>query len=828
MDNASIQRKTIKNIDDLGLHSAIERISEIKKSYSRNLVIYFVLSGECTFYVNGVSFSSRKEDLLLVNPNDSFTCFSRDGVTLAIVEFDILHLVEEEKAHRYFLFSKSTNVEKVHYNKVRTCLAKIIRNNTFHESFFVMASNVYELVSLLEAHFIDDMIAEKVEGHYSERMQSIVRYINGHYREGVSLKSLAEHEHLSPVYLSAFFKKNFCQGFYEYYNGIRLNYAMSDLFDDEKTIAEIATSNGFDDPRSFVRVFRDAFGLTPSEYRRSLGKKQKGINPNDPLPENVIDDAIKTLNQYYDMKTRDPESGSQNDEVKISIRGIDAFQSGEKIKAPISEMVSFPEASDLLLGEIQEQLRDLQAKMHFRYISLSSIFADEFDIITLNENGEMVYNFHFLDRIIFFALSLGMKPYLQLSFVPTIIAKKTSPAFLRHSRYRNYAPKDNKAWKDLLEAFFEHIEERYGRSEIATWLYSIWAFPSGGWDALSFDTYAEFLSFHSFTYRIVRKFLPEAKLGTPCAPLFLEENGEMITDLLKYASEDDETFSFFPFQCFAEKFYLARGQRRATYFDSEDHLAQNVKIARELLNEYGYDKNTRLLPGYGFTETQKDNMQDTCFFSAFFAKNYMENVTNLASFASISFSDFSRVSPPSKEPYCGGAGLINSEGVPKAAYAVLPLLVKMQGTLLAKGEGFCIVRNDKCIRILLYNYVKPSDLYKKGSLLLDPKDRYVAVDAAPKLHFVFELTNLPRTSCRVKNYVVSKHHGSRYDAYLALGGGDTLDMEEIEYLKKHSTPSLNVQTRLAPNRSMTVGYSLQPLEVRFVEISWSGAVDAIY
>ena len=142
MDNASIQRKTIKNIDDLGLHSAIERISEIKKSYSRNLVIYFVLSGECTFYVNGVSFSSRKEDLLLVNPNDSFTCFSRDGVTLAIVEFDILHLVEEEKAHRYFLFSKSTNVEKVHYNKVRTCLAKIIRNNTFHESFFVMASNV--------------------------------------------------------------------------------------------------------------------------------------------------------------------------------------------------------------------------------------------------------------------------------------------------------------------------------------------------------------------------------------------------------------------------------------------------------------------------------------------------------------------------------------------------------------------------------------------------------------------------------------------------------------------------------------------------------------
>ena len=80
----------------------------------------------------------------------------------------------------------------------------------------------------------------------------------------------------------------------------------------------------------------------------------------------------------------------------------------------------------------------------------------------------------------------------------------------------------------------------------------------------------------------------------------------------------------------------------------------------------------------------------------------------------------------------------------------------------------------------------------------------------------------------MKTYVVSKHHGSSYDAYLAMGGGDTLDMEEIEYLKKHSTPSLNVQTRLAPNRSMTVGYSLQPLEVRFVEISWSGAVDAIY
>lgn len=829
MDIAKNSLKFPKSIEDLGLHSVILRTLEIKKTYKRTLSIYFVLAGECTFYVNGNSFQARKGDLLLVNPNDVFACYSREGTTLGIVEFDLLSLMGEDKAHRYFLFSQSSNVERVHFDTVRTCLAKIIRDEAFHESFFTIASNVYDLIAILESHFVDTRGEENGgEGRYSERMQSMLDYINEHYKDGVSLKSLAEHEHLTPAYLSAFFKKNFSKGFYEYYNGVRLNYAMSDLFDSDKTVAEIAYSNGFEDPRSFVRAFRDTFGITPSEYRRSATRKRAVDEASNLLTDEILHDAINTLDQYYDMKTRDFNIESQNDEVKISVRGIDVFKNGETVGAPISEMVSFPEASALLLGEIQDQLRDLQGKMHFRYLSLSSIFADEFDIITLDSNGKTIYNFHFLDRIIFFALSLGMKPYLQLSFVPTIIAKKSSPAYLHHSRYRNYAPKDNKAWKELLEAFFTHLESRFGRSEIATWLYSIWAYPSGGWDDLSFESYEEFLSFHSFTYKIVRKFLPEAKLGIPCTPLFLEENHSLLNDFLSYAAQDDETFSFLPFQSFAEKFYFNRGQKKARYFDSEDHLAQNIEMARELLRKYGYGKIPLVLIGFGFTATQKDYLQDTCFLSAFFAKNYMENVTKLSVFSGISFSDFSRVAPPTMEPYCGGAGLINSEGIPKAVYAILPLLGKMQGTLLTKGEGFFAVRNEKCIRVLLYNYAKPSDLYKEGSFLVNPNDRYAAIDNAPKLNFTLEFVNIPQANCRVKTYVVSKKHGSSYDAYVAMGGGDILDVEEIEYLKNHATPSLNVQTRLASNRTLTIGYSLPPLEVRFVEISWNGVLHAIY
>lgn len=820
--------KSPKSVENLGLHTAIIRIFEIGKTYKRTLALYFVLAGEVTFYVNGIAFVAGKEDLLLVNPNEAFTCHSKEGATLGVVEFDLLTLVGEDKAHRYFLFSKSTAVERSYYDNVRTIMAKIIRNDTFHESFFTLASNIYELLSLLDAHFHDEASGIEEVGRYSDRMQSILDYINENYKNRISLKSLAEHEHLTPAYLSAFFKKNFSKGFYDYYNGVRLNYALSDLFNGNKTILKIAEDNGFEDPRSFVRVFREQFGVTPSEYRRNASLAKRQTDSKSPISATHLNEALAVLGKYYDMMRHDPNSDSPSDEVKISIRGIDAFKDGEKVDATISKMVCFPEASALLMGEIQEQLKDLQSKMHFRYISLSSIFTDEFDIVTLDADGKYTYNFHFLDRVIFFALSLGMKPYLQLSFCPTLLCKKTSPAYLGHSRYRNYAPKDNKVWKDLLDAFFEHIEERFGRSEIATWLYSIWSFPPGGWGFLSWDAYVDFMDFHSFTYKIVRKFLPEAKLGVPCTPLFLESKAEMLKRFMDFAAKDDEIFAFFPFQYYAEEFYLEKQQGRAVYHKDENYLRNSLEMVKKILLDYGYPKAPIVLASFGFAATQKDYLQDTCFYSSYLTKNYIENLSSLDCFSLSAFSDFSRVYPPTKEPYCGGAGAINSEGVAKAVYTVLPLLGKMEGTLLAKGEGFYIVRADKCIRILLYNYAKPTDLYKEGSFLVDPHDRYAGIDVAPKLNFTLEFNNLPRTNCRIKTYVVSRRHGSSYDAYVSMGGGDTLDLEEVEYLKKHSIPSLNVQTRLAQNHNLMIGYIVSPSEVRFIEISWKGSSNAIY
>ena len=94
----------------------------------------------------------------------------------------------------------------------------------------------------------------------------LVQYIMEHFQEPLTLEELAKKLHVNKYYLSHTFSGRLQMSFREYLNVSAWNMPCSS-YAHRKPLTEIWEDAGFESQRSFNRVFRDAAGMTPKEYR---------------------------------------------------------------------------------------------------------------------------------------------------------------------------------------------------------------------------------------------------------------------------------------------------------------------------------------------------------------------------------------------------------------------------------------------------------------------------------------------------------------------------------------------------------------------------------
>lgn len=99
---------------------------------------------------------------------------------------------------------------------------------------------------------------------------AIVRYLQEHLREEISLSVLAEQFHLSAQYISQLFKNEIGVNFLAYLTNIRMEQAKKLLLSTPLSIAEISEQSGYADYRVFTKTFKKTEGVTPSQYKRSF------------------------------------------------------------------------------------------------------------------------------------------------------------------------------------------------------------------------------------------------------------------------------------------------------------------------------------------------------------------------------------------------------------------------------------------------------------------------------------------------------------------------------------------------------------------------------
>ncbi len=135
--------------------------------------------------------------------------------------------------------------------------------------------------------------------------------------------------------------------------------------------------------------------------------------------------------------------------------------------------------------------------------------------------GNPVYDFTLLDGIFDAYKSAGVRPMVELGFMPNDLAADLPD---RHQPYQvhfpqstvsgksNNPPKDYNKWRELVRVMTAHLVERYGRDEVLRWYFEVWNEPDiDYWHASP----EEYWKLYDYAVAGVRAALPGARVGGP-------------------------------------------------------------------------------------------------------------------------------------------------------------------------------------------------------------------------------------------------------------------------------------------------------------------------
>lgn len=152
----------------------------------------------------------------------------------------------------------------------------IYENGTDRQTGFEyrMLQDFYEIMHMLVTIYRqEEPDAKQYQSSKAlQRLSPITEYMKQHYSEEISLHFLAGKFGYSPEHLSRMFQKYAYMNYKYYLSSIRLEHAMEEMADTEKTLSEIAVSVGFSDSRAMAKAFQKHFGMLPSEYLK-MSKK---------------------------------------------------------------------------------------------------------------------------------------------------------------------------------------------------------------------------------------------------------------------------------------------------------------------------------------------------------------------------------------------------------------------------------------------------------------------------------------------------------------------------------------------------------------------------
>lgn len=197
-----------------------------------------------------------------------------------------------------------------------------------------------------------------------------------------------------------------------------------------------------------------------------------------------------------------------------TIYTIDMHEEGTAFPHYWERCVGSCHAAMLLRADLQEQIRRAHQEIGFTYLRFHGLFDSDMSVVIppmMPGMGEEQISFFNIDRIFDFLIGIGMKPFVEIGFMPEALASGNTTGFY----YKNNVtmPKDDAKWIRLIRLFIEHLEERYGKKEVRTWYFEVWNEPNL---RFFFDgTMEDYWHLYEMTAKTIKEVDSKLKVGGP-------------------------------------------------------------------------------------------------------------------------------------------------------------------------------------------------------------------------------------------------------------------------------------------------------------------------
>lgn len=356
-----------------------------------------------------------------------------------------------------------------------------------------------------------------------------------------------------------------------------------------------------------------------------------------------------------------------------------------------------------LQEEYQRQLALVQEEIGFRYIRGHGLFSDDLAIYQeYEEDGvrRAEYNFTYLDLVMDSYREKGLRPFLELGFMPEKLASGDQTIFYWKGNVT--PPRDEEGWCALVQATLRHLMERYGPDEVVQWPVEVWNEPNleGFWQGA--DQQAYFRLFE-ITFRAVKAVDSRFRVGGPAICGVQEER--WMQAFLRFCREQRIPVDFIT----RHHYTTEKPERVGRYGYAKLHhpaeIRETLRRTREIVDSFPEfvgkeihitEFNTSYIPNCPLHDTNRNAAYVAGMLS--WLGDWNE------SYSYWTFGDIFEEQGVPFTPFHGGFGLVANGCIPKPTFWTFRFFKGLRGRCLCRTEEAVAVRRpDGAVRIVCWN-----------------------------------------------------------------------------------------------------------------------------
>jgi xylan 1,4-beta-xylosidase len=386
-----------------------------------------------------------------------------------------------------------------------------------------------------------------------------------------------------------------------------------------------------------------------------------------------------------------------------------------------------------------------------------------------------VYNFSYVDQIYDGLLANGVRPFVELSFMPRKLA--SDPAALHAFWYKPNVspPQDYAIWDAMIVAFTQHLVSRYGIDEVAHWYFEVWNEPN-----LDFwvgnPKQATYFELYDHTARAIKKVSARIRVGGPSTA-----QAAWITQFLEYCKQNGVPVDFVSTHVYAND--TAKDVFGTSEQITRDQMVcRSVKKVHDEIGASAFPQMPLIFSEYNASYANEPDVTDTIYMGPWLATTISQCDGLTAAMSYWTLSDVFEEQGVVRTPFYGGFGLIAEDNIPKPSFNAFAMLHELGDRRLKLDSDSALAtrRTDGALSIALWNYAPP---FGTGAAYTPPP-----ANPGPAKTFAITLQGMPATAI-AQVLRLDATHGNVVSTFDKMGRPATPTREQIAALRLAARPS---------------------------------------